>query len=225
MSALWWLLGLLGGASLLLIAVPLRLRAEGEISDEVIEGWARLCWGGGLLVIEVHSARGLRLRFLWVWLGLKRRSKDAAALAQRKAKQEAKRKAKQEAKRKAKQEAKRKAKRARPGALWWWARRDVLTEILRRAARALDLYADLDVVLGAQDPAKTAWLAQVLPPLLRALPLEARIELSWVEPRLVVAGRAGLRLWGLAMLGFALGLLGDARIRQTLFAARGAKRK
>ncbi|MBU0553527.1 hypothetical protein KJ940_18795 [Myxococcota bacterium] len=209
MSALWWLLGLLGGASLLLIAVPLRLRAEGEISDEVIEGWARLCWGGGLLVIEVHSARGLRLRFLWVWLGLKRRSKDAAALAQRKAKQEAKRK----------------AKRARPGALWWWARRDVLTGILRRAARALDLYADLDVVLGAQDPAKTAWLAQVLPPLLRALPLEARIELSWVEPRLVVAGRAGLRLWGLAMLGFALGLLGDARIRQTLFAARGAKRK
>jgi len=193
-SILIWALVTLGILIVVLLLVPLELRAEGRIAEDALDGELRVGWGLGLLGIRLSSRRpsGITLCGGRV-AGLPRRVKPGE------------------------KEPPKERRKSRRGTRWALQHRAGLQRALRRLGATLGLRLELSGRIGLGDPADTAVAAFILDVLERWMP-GLHIDLGWdfLDEVLEVDGRGRARIWPVHLLGVGLALLLDGEVRSLL---------
>lgn len=187
---LLWIVALLGSLLVILLLVPIHLRAEGGVDDESLDGRVRIQWAWGVLSVRVTPAGVATLHFfgLRFWTLRKRGPKDEADPAPKK-------------------------ERAKGQLRWFLKHRQTGLRFAKRLIRALRLQLQVRGELGLGDPASTALMNRLLWELNRTSPsVSFAVEPDWMEERVQLDGAIRARIW-LAHIG--LVLLGGLLNRET----------
>lgn len=200
------LLALLAGLLTTLIAVPIRVRAAGVLSDDGVQGVAAGSWLFGFIGIYANSSQGVFLLLVGrpVW---RMQPGDEETKAE-------KRRKKKEKKQKKKEQRQKKKKKKKTGdrLQWFLDHRSTVAGLARRALGTFSLRLRIEGTIGLDDPADTAALMMAL----RAV--ERRSAAAWidVQPDYLdettdLEGELGARLWILAILWVAVRSLFEVR--------------
>lgn len=194
---LWVLVGLLSallGTVLLLVLVPLSLRAEGELGDERTAGSVVVGWGLGLLGVRVSYPEGgaLQLFGLTVWRFSLESSDDD--------KREKKNKKKERKAKKQRKKAKREEDGARGSSLSkgreLYALRSFMWQVVTRLLGTFALRGRAGGQVGTGDPVDTVALRAALLELDRRVDgLELSLEYDFVDELLEVWADVRGRIW------------------------------
>jgi hypothetical protein len=193
-----WILALLGGVLLLLIVVPIHLRASGELCLEPWTGEAQLeaRWAWGLLAFRLGYPEGAGL-----FMFGRRVKRIEPPSEEEKQKKKAQKKEKKE-----QQQQKKKGKKRGLG--WFLRHRRTMFRAAGRLLRTLGPEARIRGTVGLGDPADTAVLLQAVWLADRVVPgLVLELQPDYVEDVLELQGRARLRVWLLYTLAVAVALL------------------
>ena len=195
LTILLWLLILLGGLLLVLLLVPIEVRAEGEIDGLDATGSIDIRWGWVLLGLRIARGQGAALYLLG--LRVYRMSLEGE----------------KEKKKKDKKEKKSGKKR---GARWAWRNRHLFLRILR----AFHLRGWLWGTIGTGDPADTAMIVQSI-----FRPIEGRfsrfhvcVEPDYLDDVLELGGAIRTIIWPLEFVAVLLVTLVRGRSRRDLLA-------
>lgn len=182
---LLWALALVVGMLVLLIVVPLQVRAEGQVDDEVLDGRLHAWWGFGLIGVRlVVGERGQLLLFGRRVAALPGMSRERQEKPHRR---------------------RRKSKRFRRGPRWFLRHRHTLRSLMARFLRTFRLRIHLTGMLGLDDPADTAALMGLLR-LVQRDSETAHIDVrpDYLGDTLELEGSLTARVWILAVLTVAV---------------------
>jgi hypothetical protein len=203
-ALLWTALALLA----LLVLLPFRAGASGEVHDGEPAGVVAVDWGFGLLGFALDTERRVTLRLAWIPLRFRMKAKGQKARARHERKP-------------AREEKGREKAGARQRLRAALAERAAFQRIAARLVRALHLRLRAEGRIGIGDPADTALLFAALRALERLPGVELALELDWVEEELELELSADARIWIAELLAVAVGLLLERPNRRALRAAMG----
>lgn len=209
---LWLFIALLG-LLLLLIVMPLSVRAEGEVDSDTDSLWfaLKVTWGLGLLAMQFSNDGGVvRICGIPVW----RRALGDLASDDGTSRKKKKRKKKKKDKKKDR------GKGFFERLAWvreHWAH---IKHMVFAYLRALHPYGRVEGVVGLPDPSQTAWVHRVLVGLDAVLPdgtMQVRVD--WVEELVWLRTRLGGWVWPPQLIGITLLFLLDRRTWRVLRSA------
>ena len=198
---LWIGIGL-GSILGLLLFVPLHLRAEGRIEGLSGSGRVRARWGWFVLIFDLASGSGARLRLFGLTLSrFKGRAQPSRASGQKKKKKE------------------KKKEKKKPGGGFghFWRKRKTLLRLALRILATLHPRGRLQGVVGLDDPADTAWLDLALWQLRgRWQTFEVDVSCDFTDEALELDGEFKAWIWPIQVLFVGLLLMLNKRNRRAL---------
>lgn len=197
LTMLIWLLIALAGLLLVLLVVPIQLRAEGEIDGLDATGELAVRWGWGFLGFRMARGEGAALYFL----GLRVYQVDMGDKDKEKEKRE-----------------KEKKPGEKRGASWGWRNR----RFIFRLVRGLHLRGWLRGTIGTGDPADTAlFVQQLFQPLEnRFSRFDIRVAPDYLDEVLELHGAIRVLIWPVEFVGVLLATLIRGDSRRALLARR-----
>jgi hypothetical protein len=176
LAVLLWLGIVLGGLLLVVLLVPVHVRAWGRVDDESADGRVRVRWGGGIVSFHASPA-GLELRVL----GLRVSRLRGAGAAGRRPKRK-------------REEHEEEGGGRGPG--WAWRHRRALLRAVSRLLAALHPRGRVSGVLGLGDPADMAALFALLSQAQqRWRRLELDVACDWTEEVIDLEGAVRAVVW------------------------------
>lgn len=204
-SVLVWLLIIVGTLLLLVVLMPLGLRASGAVGMDApwgVTGELNVRWAWGLLGVRVARGEGAQLLLLGFGVA---RVRGAASEEKREKKKEKKRARKE----------RKKGRRRKRGVRWALGNRRLFARLLR----GLHLRGALRGTIGLGDPADTADVALLVRPVVEWLPwVEARLDWDYVDEVLDLEGTIQARIWPAELVAVFVTALVRGRSRRALLA-------
>jgi hypothetical protein len=186
-TVLAWIGAAAGSILLLVLLVPFRVRARGELSDVALAGTVEVRWLFGALGLRWSSQEpsGLLLlgRRVAGWGRSDRPERETEP-------------------------------RGKRGLRWALGNRAALSRVIGRALSALRLRCELSGRLGVGDPADTAFLSSAVAQLERLPAVRLRLSWEWIEEVIELEGRVAARLWLGQLIAVMLPLLLDGEVRR-----------
>jgi len=189
-TVLAWLGVAAGSILLLVLLVPFRLRAHGQLNDAAVAGVVEVRWLFGALVLRWSSEEPSGLLLLG-WRVARWHQRDARRERDPGAQSRGKR-----------------------GLGWVLRSRDALWRVTRRVMAATRLRCELRGRLGIGDPADTALLVPMVARLERWPAVRVQLSWDWLEEVVDLEGRVVARLWLVQLIGVMLPLLLDGEVRR-----------
>jgi hypothetical protein len=197
---LLWTLAAVLAVLLVLLIVPIHVRAEGGIHGMSLSGKAAIRWGWGLVSVRMAPGSGFTLHVLgiriWTFTGSDEPEPE-------------------------KPEEPKKKGRKGPGLRWFLEYRRHAWKLLKRLLDTLRLRLRVTGELGLGDPADTALLAALLGELERSQELvELEVQPDWLDETIELDGDLGARIWPIHIGLILLGALLRKDTRRMMRAAR-----
>ncbi|TNF30257.1 MAG: hypothetical protein EP329_14010 [Deltaproteobacteria bacterium] len=206
------LLTVVGVLVLLVLVMPITLRARGvaEGTDVALE--VRGSWAFGALSVRWRMSDGAALHLFG--LRVHRIRPDSPEERAEKRRKRAEKKA-----RKA-ERARLKKKKKKRGPGWTWRHRRTLWRAVLRVVRTLHIDGRVAGVVGMADPDHTAWLGVALDELAARLPDGAlAVEVDYMDEVLAVGGHLQSRVWPIEVLVVLTAVRFGGEMRRALRAA------
>jgi len=178
---LGWIAAGLGALVLLLLVIPIHVRAVGVVDDLHVAGRVRIRWAWGLISVHLRPKEGATLRVvgLKVWTFRGGGPKDEP-------------------------EDEPKKNRAQGWLQWLRRHHQTILPLVKRLVRTLRLKIRLRGEVGLGDPAGTALVNRLVHEVSRAVPsVGLAVEPAWLEERIQLDGALQARIW-LAHMGLVL---------------------
>jgi hypothetical protein len=201
LAILLCLLGIVGVVLLLVVLMPIGVRAVGAVEPWTAAGLVDVRWAWGFVGVRVTQDKVTHLRFLG--LRIARIEGDDEKKKEKKARKKARKKEKPKKERKR-------------GIRWAWSNQALVFRLLR----ALHFRGWIRGTVGLGDPADTAQLANLarLAPL-RLPGFDTRLHWNYVDEALALEGAVQVRIWPAELVWILLATLARGGSRRALLAS------